>query len=249
MLNLPSPRRETNYGMPAADQILFNRFYVVGYSYYFRQAKWALEIVDTKSAHLGRANDFRPDFRIPEIYRADLADYAASGYDRGHLVSSADEQELALQNSETFLLSNMCPQAPKLNRDIWRKLETAVRELDERPDIYETFVISGPIFDFDKKTSVIGSSDPSGVTLPIPHAFFKSVLAEDKRGRLKMWSFILPNSGSKKPLETFRVKTTEVEKLTGILLWDRLLGSEITTEEKPDSENVALATMAPQGRR
>ena len=39
-------RRETRYGMPAADHVLFNRHYVLGYSYYFRQAKWALEIVN-----------------------------------------------------------------------------------------------------------------------------------------------------------------------------------------------------------
>ncbi len=39
-------KRETRYGLPTADQILYNRFYVLGYSYYFRQAKWALEIVD-----------------------------------------------------------------------------------------------------------------------------------------------------------------------------------------------------------
>ena len=231
MFKLPSLRRETNYGMPAADQILFNRYYVVGYSYYFRQAKWALEITDSENVHLDRANDFRPDFRIPEIYRADLADYVGSGYDRGHLVCSADQRELELQNSETFLLSNMCPQAPKFNRDIWRKLETAVRELDAKPEILETFVVSGPIFDHDKKTSVIGSTDPSGVTLPIPHAFFKSVLAEDNRGRLKMWSFMLPNKASSKPLSEFRVKTLLVEKMAGIVLWENLVGTAIRTEK------------------
>jgi len=48
MLTQPSLRPETRYGMPAADQILFNRDYIIGYSYYFRQAKWALEIVDPK---------------------------------------------------------------------------------------------------------------------------------------------------------------------------------------------------------
>ncbi|MFT4996609.1 MAG: endonuclease G, partial [Flavobacteriales bacterium] len=34
-------KKESRYGLPAADQILFNRHYVLGYSYYFRQAKWA----------------------------------------------------------------------------------------------------------------------------------------------------------------------------------------------------------------
>ena len=62
MIDLPSLKRETRYGMPAADQILFNRHYVVGYSYYFRQAKWALEIVDPNKEDVttvDRMNNFR----------------------------------------------------------------------------------------------------------------------------------------------------------------------------------------------
>ena len=42
----PSLWPETRRGMPAADQILITRHYIVGYSYYYRQAKWALEVVD-----------------------------------------------------------------------------------------------------------------------------------------------------------------------------------------------------------
>lgn len=90
MLDLPSLRRETRYGMPAADQILFNRHYVLGYSYYFRQAKWALEIIDPDKSDVERADNFRPDYRIPQMFRADLVEYRGSGYDRGHLVASAN---------------------------------------------------------------------------------------------------------------------------------------------------------------
>ncbi|MDA3928460.1 MAG: hypothetical protein PF541_05835 [Prolixibacteraceae bacterium] len=45
MNTLPNLKKN-RYGMPAADQILFNRNYTLSYSYYFRQAKWALEIID-----------------------------------------------------------------------------------------------------------------------------------------------------------------------------------------------------------
>ncbi len=34
-----SQRPETRYGVPEADHILINRHYIVGYSYYYRQAK------------------------------------------------------------------------------------------------------------------------------------------------------------------------------------------------------------------
>jgi endonuclease G len=173
MLELPSLRNETRYGMPAADQVMFNRFFVVGYSYYFRQAKWTLEIVDPDTG-VERHDNFRPDFRVPPMFRADLADYEASGFDRGHLVPSANQRETEIQNSETFLLSNMSPQAPNFNRGIWRKLEEAVRDLQNKKQIYETYVISGPMFYFDKPVRVIGSKDDNGVSIPRPASIYGS---------------------------------------------------------------------------
>lgn len=230
-MDIPSLRRETRYGMPAADQVIFNRFYVLGYSYYFRQAKWALEIVNPDNLNLDRLDNFRADLRIPEMFQADLVDYSNSGYDRGHLVASANQRETEIQNSETFLLSNMAPQKPQLNRKTWKVLEQRVRELNQKPKIFEVYVIGGPIFYFDQPVESIGDSDANEVTIPIPHAFFKSVLAETNTGSLKMWSFILPNAEIDEPLEAFLVKTTLVEKLTGIKLWERLVGKKIDREK------------------
>jgi endonuclease G len=231
MMELPSLKRETRYGIPAADKVLFNRHYVLGYSYYFRQAKWALEIIDPDSSDVERADNFRPDYRVAEMFRSDLADYAGSGFDRGHLVSSANQIETEIQNSETFLLSNMSPQVPKFNRQIWKKLEGDVRKLNSKKTILETYVICGPIFYFDKKVLEIGTEDSNGVSLPIPHAYFKSILSENNRGTLHMWSFIIPNKHTTKPLKDFQVSTEKVEKIAGIFLWEGLSGSKINREK------------------
>ena len=231
MFDLPGLRSESRYGMPAADQIVINRHYTVGYVYYFRQAKWALEIVDPNTTDVQRADTFRPDYRIPEMFRADLANYEGSGYDRGHLVASANQVEAELQNSETFLLSNMSPQKPEFNRGTWKELEDAVRKLDAKKEIWETYVISGPIFNFDTPIETIGSKDENGVSLPIPHAYFKSILTEDNRGKLSMWSFMIPNEGADKPLADFLVPTVKVDKYSGLHLWNRLVGREIEKEK------------------
>lgn len=230
-MDLPSLRRETRYGMPAADQIMFNRHYVLGYSYYFRQAKWALEIIDPTNVGLNRSDNFRPDYRIPEMFRADLEDYAGSGLDRGHLAASANQRGDEIQNSETFLLSNMSPQMPNFNRQIWKNLEEAVRTLSKKPKILETYVICGPIFHFDQAVKFIGENTNNEIAVPIPNAYFKSVLTENNKGRLHMWSFILPNEVANKPLEDYRVKTSKVEQYAGIQLWGRLEGSKIHTEK------------------
>jgi endonuclease G len=231
MANYQSPNRETRYGMPAADQVVVNRYYTIGYSYYFRQAKWTLEIIDPDNSDVERFDNFRPDLRIPEMFRADLADYEGSGFDRGHLVASANQAEAEIQNSETFLLSNMSPQPPKFNRGIWKNLEEAIRRLDAKKEVLETYVICGPVFNFDEAVETIKPKKGKGVSLPIPHAYFKSVLTEDNRGRLHMWSFMIPNKETKEPLESFLKETVKVERYAGITLWERLVGSEIEREK------------------
>ena len=165
------------------------------------------------------------------MFRANLEHFAGSGFDRGHLVASANQREVPVQNSETFLLSNMTPQAPNFNRGIWRELETAVRRLQNDDEIYETYVICGPVFNFDTAIEVISSDEPGEVSIPIPHAYFKSVLTENDRGRLHMWSFMLPNERSDRELEEFLVPTVEVERKAGMLLWERLTGEEIEEEK------------------
>jgi len=236
MLDMYSLKPETRYGCPAADQILINRHYVVGYSYYFRQAKWALEIVDPDKRDMTtveRQNNFRPDFRIPKRFRADLSDYKGSGFDRGHLVASANQRDIEIQNSETFLLTNMAPQNSNLNRQTWRRLEEAIRDLDGKPKVRETYVICGPIFDFTKEIAFIGEADKNGIEIPIPSHFFKCVLTEEASGRLKMWAFEFPNKRiTGQEISDFQVSTAHIEQRAGLTLWDNLLGPEMEREKK-----------------
>lgn len=225
-------KRETRYGLPEADQILFNRNYVLGYSYYFRQAKWALEIVDPDFTDVERKDHFRSDYRIPEEFRADKEVYVNSGFNRGHLVASANQIETEIQNSETFLLSNMCPQVPGFNSGVWKRLEQAIRLLDSDVKVFETYVISGPLFFFDQEVVMMGDNDPNiSVSLPIPHAFFKSVLTERNTGTINMWSFIIPNEELNAPLEDFLVETSKVEKISGLFLWETLKGTNIMNKK------------------
>ena len=77
-----------------------------------------------------RSDDFRPDLDLPEkCYTAKPNDYRGSGYDRGHLVPSADRTRRKEDNSATFIMSNIIPQAPANNREVWRELEEYCRNL------------------------------------------------------------------------------------------------------------------------
>lgn len=120
MIDLSDLRPEARYGVPAADQILVNRQYIVGYSFLFRQPRWALQLIDPTTQEVDktvrRQIRFREDVRLPEMFRSSEGDYTGSGFDRGHLISSADRKARMVVNSETFLMSNICPQSPYLNR-------------------------------------------------------------------------------------------------------------------------------------
>ncbi|MEM7477021.1 MAG: DNA/RNA non-specific endonuclease [Planctomycetota bacterium] len=129
--------------------------------------------VDPDHAGLERLDNFRTDYRIPPMFRPDMVDHKGSGYDRGHLVSSANQRETELQNSETFLLSNMSPQVPMFNRGIWKDLEGEVRRLNEKEKVLETYVICGPVIYFDQPVESVGSEDDNGVSIPILASAFR----------------------------------------------------------------------------
>ena len=66
-----------------------------------------------------RSDHFLEDPSEPPIFRARLADYRRSGYDRGHMAAAADQKQSQHAMDSTFLLSNMCPQVGDgFNRDV-----------------------------------------------------------------------------------------------------------------------------------
>lgn len=238
-------QRELRYGSPVCDEILTGRYFTIGYSWYFRQPKWVLEIINPNSRfewEVDRKDSFRADIRIPRRFRAGLKAYAGSGYDRGHLAASANQDELEIQNSETFLLSNMSPQKPDFNRRMWRDLEVAIRGLNEQENILETYVLTAPVFYFDHTIETIGDeTEKYGIDVPIPHAFVKSVLAEDNRGRLKLWTFEMENKKLSGNLEDFLVETYDVEQKVGGQFWDRVAGGDLHSQKSTPRKMWELA--------
>jgi endonuclease G, mitochondrial len=89
-----------------------------------------------------RQDDFRSDTTLPAgWYRVTASDFSGSGYDRGHMCPSADRTLTVADNSSTFLMSNMIPQAPDNNQQTWANLETYARTLASGGN--ELYIISG----------------------------------------------------------------------------------------------------------
>jgi endonuclease G len=89
-----------------------------------------------------RSNDFRADNTLPSgWYQVSQTSYSGSGFDRGHNCPSADRTADATANSTTFLMTNMIPQAPNNNRQVWANLENYIRTLVTAGN--EVYVIMG----------------------------------------------------------------------------------------------------------
>ena len=77
-----------------------------------------------------RSDSFQPNTELPEdCYQVRPTDYRGSGYDRGHLIPSGDRTRSRSDNESTFFMTNMIPQSPSNNREVWRELEEHSREL------------------------------------------------------------------------------------------------------------------------
>ncbi len=89
-----------------------------------------------------RQDDFRPDSTLPASwYHVTATDYSGSGYDRGHMCPSGDRTNSVANNSATFLMTNMIPQAPTNNQVTWANLENYSRTLTTSGN--ELYIVSG----------------------------------------------------------------------------------------------------------
>jgi endonuclease G len=103
---------------------------------------WHLE--NDWTGNLPRNDTFRADPAVsPDWYRVQATDYFASGFDRGHMTPNADRDNPASipLNQETFLMSNMVPQAPNNNQGPWADLENFLRTLLPGNEVY---IVAGP---------------------------------------------------------------------------------------------------------
>lgn len=93
--------------------------------------------------HDQRKDNFHPDPNIPPADRAELKDYAYSGFHRGHMSPVGDMPDRESQ-SESFSLANMIPQNPDNNTKLWEGIEGATRKFAKTSG--DLYVVTGPIF-------------------------------------------------------------------------------------------------------
>ena len=112
--------------------------YAMSYNDTTRIANWVgWQLNESWLGDTPRQDDFRADLDLPAgFFQVSATDYSGSGFDRGHITPSADRTASVTDNSNTFYMTNMMPQAPSNNRGVWASFENHLRTLLPSQDLY-----------------------------------------------------------------------------------------------------------------
>ncbi|PHI21142.1 DNA/RNA endonuclease [Lewinellaceae bacterium SD302] len=194
----------------------------------WEQAEWTAHILTRENLEKDwnkRSNNFRPDPFVQSRTAID-DDYRGSGYDRGHLVPSADLAWNAEWADESFMFSNISPQARQFNQGIWRELEETTRDWAKK--FKRLYVITGPITTQAPK-GTIGRRN----RVAIPVAYFKVLLDLDDPER-KGIGFLIPNQVSFEPLYDYAYSIDEIEEVSGLNFFSDLMPPALEAKIEAD---------------
>ncbi len=196
--------------------ILRNDHFMLEYDEQRKNPLWVvykIHPLEGEPPHVKRPSDFKVDNRT--LARVTQQAYTNSGYDRGHMAPNHAIVSLygKASQADTFLMSNITPQRPNLNRKIWQRLEAA--EMDQMTHLGgKIAVFTGPIFGKTPQRL------PSGIQ--IPEAFFK-IYATKKGKEIHLLAFIIPQDvGENARIPSYITTVDAVEAATHLDFFSRL---------------------------
>ena len=191
--------------------------------------------VEQLKGQTNRRGDFRIDPDLDAGPQAKGEDYRGSGFDRGHMAPPSDFRADRLSNSETFLMTNIAPQTPALNRTAWRRIEQEIRHIVTLAT--DVWVCTGNIVraqEADSGVRKIGEAED----VHVPAYCWKAVLVTEKNWAevLEACGFLVANvfGGLPDRSAAFAVSVDHLEELTGLDFFGAI---EDGVEEKLEARN------------
>jgi endonuclease G len=228
-LDLGNPTKATEDPNNKDNFLLKKSTYAISYNNALRHANWvSWELNSTYLGSTGRTNSFAPDALLPmDFIQVRPDEFFTTGFDRGHVLPSADRTFNSTENRETFLMTNMLPQAPDLNRKSWNNLEQYCRDLVRSG--YTLFVVAGAYGTGGDGSAGAASSVGDGVN--VPQRNYKVIVATRETSVSKITNDAIviatdfPNSNevaNKRDWVRFITTATDIEKDAKISLFTGL---------------------------
>jgi len=214
----------------ANDYLMEKNQYVLSYSRDRGTPNWVAWHMDSSwTGNVERQDDYREDTSLPNLagwYHVQGNDYTGSpngeGFDRGHMCPSGDRENTVADNSATFLMTNMIPQAPINNQLVWADLEIYCRGLVDAGN--ELYIYSGG--------TGVGGVGLHGLRntivdgrVTVPAQTWKVIVVlpvgSNDAQRVNNWtrviSVIMPNSQTvTRPWTQYRTNVAKIEEVTGL---------------------------------
>ena len=185
--------------------------FAVGWSDSLQHPVWVAYHVPPEARFAaGKRPSFRKDSSVSTAPAASV--YSRTGYDRGHM---APNRAIATRfgpeaQAKTFLMTNIAPQTPALNRGPWRELEQRIADL-WAPCWGEIWVICGAV----SPSSNLSRQKLPGTSVDVPECFWMLIVAQAADG-VRALAFVLPQNCRYDEFPVHRIVTIdELEKLTG----------------------------------
>ena len=179
---------------------------------------WHVDSTNLGAVKRPKPEPFRADNSLPvSWYHVCPADYKNSGFDKGHQCPSGDRTDTKTNNSATYFMSNMIPQAPKNNQITWKNLEDYGRMLvGQGNEIYVICGVYGQVGGGSK-----GAASTIGHGVFVPAKTWKIIVVMPAGTKVKattrVIAVLMPNTQdcSKQPWSSYRVSVDSLEQLTG----------------------------------
>lgn len=200
------PVRKTNKA-PDDITVANKGSFTVAYSDKLRHPVWCAYKVGKEPKFTA---DERPGFRKDKTFKScpPASAYAKTGYDRGHM---APNHAIATRygpeaQKKTFLMSNIAPQTPELNRGVWREVEHRIADLFTAK-WGDAWVIVGAVSN--------GSETLSGTDIDVPTQFYQIIAAESD-GEIRALAFLFEQEVPWKAWPRHYIASIdEIEEITG----------------------------------
>jgi endonuclease G len=156
---------------------------------------------------------FFKDSLLPiDLPRPTNTDFENSGFDKGHAVRSEERTSTNEANRQTFVMSNVFPQRPELNRGPWLDCERWVEKMC-KDSTYEFWIVVGPVYEKDK----VEYLNKKTKMFPVPQWVFKVMLVKKPDGKLEKIAVLMPNINGIRRLDwkSYVVPLQKVEEVTG----------------------------------
>ena len=190
----------------------------VEYDVIYHHPIWVCYSADeyTSQRRTGRSDAWSWDPFVPSQY--EVTQSAFKGYDRGHIVASADRLYSEEANEQTFYYTNMSPQRRNLNTGVWLQLEQLVQGWARNSRLRDKlYVVKG---------GTLREGETIGVTvggITVPRYYWMAILAQrgDHYQAIAFWVDHTNPAQVDRP-RTVAISIDQLEERTGLDLFHNL---------------------------